>query len=219
MRFKKVLVSVLTGKKSRSVLPEEPKKTQQDEQKLVALLKEGDETAFRLLIRKYQSKLYSIAYGITLDREESLDIVQDVFLKVYQKIHAFRGDSSLSTWLHRITVNLCLNWRRRWSRRFRWHHQPLEREEGGDYPELGTSDALPERLYERKEMKEMLWDQLKALPKEARVVFVLKEMEGLSYDEIAQTLQIKPGTVSSRLFYARRRLRKSIEKILSEEKN
>ena len=113
--------------------------------------------AFRLLIRTYQSKLYSIAYGITLDREESLDIVQDVFLKVHQKIHTFREESSLSTWLHRITVNLCLNWKRRWTRRFRWHHQPLERQEGGDYPQLGTSDAVPETLYEKKELKEIVF--------------------------------------------------------------
>jgi RNA polymerase sigma-70 factor (ECF subfamily) len=186
----------------------------EDEKRLVALLKKGDEAAFRLLIQKYQSKLYGIAYGITLDREESLDIVQDVFLKVYQKIHLFREESSLSTWLHRITVNLCLNWKRRWLRRFKWHHQPLEIQEGGDYPELGTVEDLPETLYEQKELKKMLWEQLKELPEEARAVFVLKEMEGLSYDEIAKTLRIKTGTVSSRLFYARKKLRNGLKKSL-----
>jgi RNA polymerase sigma-70 factor (ECF subfamily) len=195
-----------------------PTRNQEDENRLVALLKEGDQTAFRLLIRKYQSKLYSIAYGITLDREESLDIVQDVFLKVHEKIHTFRAESSLATWLHRITVNLCLNWKRRWARRFRWHHQPLEHEDGGDYPELGTSDTAPETLYEQKELKDILWNQLKKLPHEARAVFVLKEMEGLSYDEIAGVLNIKTGTVSSRLFYAREKLRKGLKKTLGEEK-
>lgn len=194
-------------------MPNTLNKNLEDETKLVALLKAGDETAFRLLIQKYQSKLYSIAYGITLDREESLDIVQDVFLKVYQKIHAFREESSLSTWLHRITVNLCLNWKRRWIRRFRWHHQPLEIEDGGDYPELGTNENMPEKLYEQKELKKMLWEQLKDLPEEARAVFVLKEMEGLSYDEIAETLRIKTGTVSSRLFYARKKLRHGLKKV------
>jgi RNA polymerase sigma-70 factor (ECF subfamily) len=195
-------------------VPNTLSKKPEDEARLVALLKAGDETAFRLLIRKYQSKLYSIAYGITLDREESLDVVQDVFLKVYQKIHSFRGESSLSTWLHRITVNMCLNWKRRWMRRFKWHHQPLEREEGGDYSELGTTETLPGTLYEQKELKEILWEQLKDLPEEARAVFVLKEIEGLSYDEIAKTLRIKTGTVSSRLFYARKKLRKGLKKVL-----
>jgi RNA polymerase sigma-70 factor (ECF subfamily) len=195
-------------------VPNTLSKKPEDEARLVALLKAGDETAFRLLIRKYQSKLYSIAYGITLDREESLDVVQDVFLKVYQKIHSFRGESSLSTWLHRITVNMCLNWKRRWMRRFKWHHQPLEREEGGAYSELGTTETLPGKLYEQKELKEILWEQLKDLPEEARAVFVLKEIEGLSYDEIAKTLRIKTGTVSSRLFYARKKLRKGLKKVL-----
>ena len=130
--------------------------TFENEDALVERLKQGDDKAFRIFIRQYQSKLYGIAFGITLDREESLDIVQDVFLIVYQKIHTFRGESSLSTWLHRITVNMCLNWKRRWTRRFKWHHQPLEKDEGGDYPELGTTDALPETLYEQKELKEIL---------------------------------------------------------------
>ena len=109
-----------------------------DERRLVSGLKKGQEEAFRVLIRRYQDKLFSIAYGITLDREESLDIVQEVFLKVYQKIHMFRKDASLSTWLRRITINESLNWRRKWRRRFKWQHRPLEREDSSDYPELVT---------------------------------------------------------------------------------
>jgi RNA polymerase sigma-70 factor (ECF subfamily) len=190
-----------------------------DERRLVSGLKKGQEEAFRFLIRRYQSKLFSIAYGITLDREETLDILQDVFLRVYQKIHTFREEASLSTWLHRMTINLCLNWQRRWKRRFRWHHQPLERDDAGDYPELGTHDNYPETLYERKEFEKALWEALNALTEEARAVFVLKEMEGLSYDEIAKILKIRRGTVSSRLFYARKALRKALKSYLEDEKN
>ncbi len=169
-----------------------------------------------MLIQQYQDKLFSIAYGITLDREESLDIVQEVFLKVFQKIHTFREESRLSTWLHRITVNLCLNWQRRWKRRFRWHHQPLQREGATDRPELATNDDYAEALSERKEFEKVLWEGLKALSEEARAVFVLKEVEGLSYDEIAKTLKIKKGTVSSRLFYARKTLRGFLRPYLEE---
>jgi RNA polymerase sigma factor (sigma-70 family) len=85
-------------------------------------LQRGDEWAFQLLVRRYRKKIFSIAFGITVDAEESKDIVQEVFLQVYQRIGNFRSDASLSTWLHRITVNRCLNWKRRWTRRFKWMH-------------------------------------------------------------------------------------------------
>ncbi len=188
-----------------------------DETRLTSLLKQGDEGAFPLLVEQYQGRLFGVAYGITLEREESLDIVQEVFLKVWQNIHTFREESTLSTWLRRITVNECLNWQRRWKRRFRWRHQPLERDDAGDYPELGTDDGNPETLYQKKELEKLLWEKLGELPEDARTVFVLKEMEGLSYDEIAQTLSIKRGTVSSRLFYARKRLKKLLKPHLDEE--
>ncbi|MCP4664759.1 MAG: sigma-70 family RNA polymerase sigma factor [Deltaproteobacteria bacterium] len=182
-----------------------------------SLLKQGHEEAFRVLVRRYQKKLFGIAYGITLDREESLEIVQEVFLKVFQKIHSFRGESSLSTWLHRITVNHCLNWQRRWKRRLKWRHQPLEREDGADYPELGSDEESPHSLYQGKEVERIFKEKLSGLPEEARTVFVLKELEGLSYDEIAKTLKIKRGTVSSRLFYARKRLKESLSNYMDED--
>lgn len=190
-----------------------------DESTLVSLLKQGQEDAFRVLVRRYETRVFSIAYGITLDREESLDIVQEVFLKVYQNIHGFREESRLSTWLHRITVNLCLNWKKRWKRRFRWHHQPLERDESGNDLKSGTEAHYPDALYEKKEFEKIFWDRLNELPEKTRAVFVLKEVEGLSYDEIAKTLGVRTGTVSSRLFYARKRLKQSLKQYLEEGKD
>ncbi len=190
-----------------------------DESTLVSLLKQGQEDAFRVLVRRYETRVFSIAYGITLDREESLDIVQEVFLKVYQNIHTFREESRLSTWLHRITVNLCLNWKKRWKRRFRWHHQPLERDQSGNDLKSGTEAHYPDALYEKKEFQKIFWDRLNELPEKTRAVFVLKEVEGLSYDEIAKTLGVRTGTVSSRLFYARKRLKESLKQYLEEGKN
>jgi len=188
-----------------------------DERRLVSSLKERQEEAFRILIRRYKTKLFSIAYGITSDREQSFDIVQEVFLKVYENIHSFREDSSLSTWLHRITVNQCLNWKRRWKRRFRWHHQSIETDGGGYDPELRSDSHYTETAYEKKEFEKKLWEKIGELPEEARIVFVLRELEGLSYDEIAKTLKIKTGTVSSRLFYARKRLKEELKEYLEEE--
>ena len=190
-----------------------------DERLLVSGLKKGQEEAFRFLMRRYEKRLFNIAYGITLDREESLDILQEVFLKVYQKIHTFKQEARLSTWLHRITVNVSLNWQRRWKRRFRWHHEPLEQDGHGEHRELGTNDHYPQSLLEKKEFEKTLWQGLRALSDEARAVFVLKELEGLSYEDIAKILKIKRGTVSSRLFYARKALRAYLEPYLREQED
>lgn len=200
-------------------MSDEVDKHLEDESTLVSLLKQGQEDAFRVLVRRYETRVFSIAYGITLDREDSLDIVQEVFLKVYQNIHTFREESRLSTWLHRITVNLCLNWKKRWKRRFRWHHQPLERDESGNDLKSGTEAHYPDALYEKKEFEKIFRDRLNELPEKTRAVFVLKEVEGLSYDEIAKTLGVRTGTVSSRLFYARKRLKESLKQYLEEGKN
>ena len=174
-----------------------------DDRTLVSLLKQNHEGAYRVLVRQYQRKVFRVAFGITMDHEESLDIVQEVFLKVHQNIQTFEEKAALSTWIHRITVNQCLNWKRRWKCRFRWQHQPLKE---SDLPELGTDGEKPDILYEKEELRHLLQEGLKRLPKDARTVFVLKELEGLSYEDIARTLNIKRGTVSSRLFYARKKL-------------
>jgi len=185
----------------------------EDEKRLVFRLKQGHEGAFRELIRQYQTRLQGIAYGITLDREESSDIVQEVFLKVYQNIHTFREEARLSTWLYRITVNQCLNWLRRWKRKFKWHHIAHGNDDADTF---GGFANYPEALYQGKECQTIFWKILNRLPEEARAVFVLKEWEGLSYEEIAGALHIKKGTVSSRLFYTRQRLKEALQKYLDE---
>lgn len=182
------------------------------EDELIERLKKGQEEAYRVLVREYHSRLYSLACGITMDREESQDILQEVFLKVCSNIKGFKGKSSLFTWLRRITVNESLNWRRRAKRRFRWKHQPLDTEvtEGG--VELESQESGPEAMYQKKELEKSLNNGLNLLSEEARTIFALRELEGLSYDEIAAQLNLSKGTVSSRLFYARQRLKEFLEK-------
>ncbi|MFC1885062.1 RNA polymerase sigma factor [Thermodesulfobacteriota bacterium] len=188
-----------------------------DEDRLISLLVKGQEDAFSILIKRYQGRLLSIAYGITLDREESQEIVQEVFLKVFQKISTFKRQSSLSTWLHRITINQCLNWRRKWKRRARWQHQSIDADEAFHAPELASEENGPETLFRKTEFQKVFKEKLRSLPEDARAVFTLKELEGLSYDEIARIMKIKKGTVSSRLFYARKKIKKSLSEYLNGE--
>ncbi len=182
-----------------------------DEKELIIGLKQGQERAFSLLVHRYRDRLTRVAYGIVLEREESLEIVQDVFVSVYKNISGFRGESGLSTWLVRITINLSLNWKRRWKRRFRWGHRSLDSQAFVKATEKMVE--TPEAQYRGKELEVRIMDAVARLPEKTRAVFVLNTLEGLSYGEIAQALDIKIGTVKSRLFQAR----KSLSKVVGEE--
>jgi RNA polymerase sigma-70 factor (ECF subfamily) len=183
-----------------------------DEKELIKGLKQGNEQAFSLLVHRYRDRLTRVAYGIVLEREESLEIVQDVFVSVYKSIGSFRGESGLSTWLVRITINLSLNWKRRWKRRFRWAHRSLDSQDF--VKETEKRGDTPEAQYQGKELEARIMDAVGKLPDKTRAVFVLNTLEGLSYGEIGQALEIKIGTVKSRLFQAR----KQIAKAVGEEK-
>ena len=182
-----------------------------DEKKVINRLKKKEERAFVLLVRRFQARLFSIAYAMTLDSEESRDIVQEVFLKVFRSMDRFKGDARLSTWLHRITVNECLNWRRRWRIRRRSQHRPLT-DESDDPAAVNLTDKEdPESRLRVKEIRDRYLATLQALPEKTRAVFVLKELEGMSYEQIGATLGLKRGTVASRIHNARRKLKKSLQ--------
>jgi RNA polymerase sigma-70 factor (ECF subfamily) len=186
-----------------------------DEERLLLDLKNGDEKAFGMLVSLYQAKLKNVAYGITLDIEESADIIQDVFLKAYAGIERFKGESSLYTWLRRITINESLNWVRKWKRRFRWQHQSIDQEDGA-VPDLVSDTPGPEENLSNRQISGLLKKGLDSLPEKARTILILKEVEGLSYDEIGELMGINKGTVSSRIFYAREKLRGYLKGIESE---
>ena len=187
-----------------------------DDSRLITDLKNGNERAYRQLVDKYQAKLRNVAYGITLDAEESADIIQDVFLKAYMGIDKFKGESSLYTWLRRITINESLNWVRKWKRRFRWQHQSLDREDGSSL-DIESDEAGPESTLRNKQVAGILREGLDKLPEKARAVIVLKEVEGLSYEEIGDLMGISKGTVSSRIFYAREKLREYLKGVESND--
>lgn len=188
-----------------------------NDKELILRLQRGDEWAFQLLVRRFRKKIFSIAFGITLDAEESQDIMQEVFLQVYRTIGDFRGDASLSTWLHRITVNRSLNWKRRWARQFKWLHLSIDSTEGQPAAEPESDLPSAEMRLANVQTRRQIDNALKMLPDQARTVFVLRELEGLSYEEIADVAGIKLGTVRSRLFHARKRLREILQPWVEEE--
>jgi len=187
------------------------------DEELILRLQRGDEWAFQLMVRRFRKKIFSIAFGITLDAEESQDIMQEVFLQVYRTIGNFRGDASLATWLHRITVNRSLNWKRRWARRFKWLHVSSDSTEGLQAVEPESDLPSPEIRVANAQTRRQIDNALKMLPDQARTVFVLREIEGLSYEEIADAIGIKLGTVRSRLFHARKRLKEILQPLMEEE--
>lgn len=182
-----------------------------DEQDLVERLKKGQQWAFNTLVRHYQARLLKIAFGITLDREESLEIVQDVFTRAFQNIQTFRHDAGLATWLRKITINQCLNWKRKWKRRFKWNHDTIKSDNDLSLFEAVNKNDDPEMRYCEKEFKKNLRGAIKTLPEKIRTVLVLNVFEGLSYEEISKTLNINKGTVSSRMHFARKKLVDSLK--------
>ena len=189
-----------------------------NDEELILRLQRGDEWAFQLLVRRFRKKIFSIAFGITLDTEESQDITQEVFLQVHQSIGNFRGDASLSTWLHRLTVNRCLNWKRRWTRRFKWLHVSIDSADDQPAAEPESDLPTPETRVANAQTRQQIDNALKRLPDQARTIFVLRELEGLSYEEIANATGIKLGTVRSRLFHERKRLKEILQPLVEEEK-
>lgn len=177
-----------------------------DEQHLVEQLRQGDRKAFAVLVNTFQKRLLKVACGITLDPEESREIVQEVFITVFRQIHSFRQDAALYTWLRKMTVNHCLNWKRRWKRRFRWQHDPITRENDSGLSFEDPPMETPETLIQKKQFQDRLMAAVRHLPEKTRTVFVLYALEGLSYEEIADFLRIRKGTVASRLYHARKQV-------------
>jgi RNA polymerase sigma-70 factor (ECF subfamily) len=167
----------------------------------------GDESAFAELVSDHQRMVVQLAVNLLGDRDEALDLSQDVFLRVFRTIARFRGQSSLKTWIYRIAVNQARNRHRFWRRRRRADQVSLDLHvaEHGDL--RSTADVGPERVLQQKELAAALKHAFDALPFDQRTAIVLREIDGLSYEEIAFSLGVAVGTVKSRLTRARQALR------------
>jgi len=183
-----------------------------DEAELVQRCANGDDAACGELVAQHQRMVYQLAFHLLGNREEALDLSQEVFLRVFRTVGSFRGQSSLRTWLFRIVVNQARN-RQRWWRRRRQSDQVSLDQHVVDHgePRQPGDDASPDRVLARKQTARRLWDALDRLPFDQRTAIVLREFDGLSYDEIAFSLDIAVGTVKSRLTRARHALRADLQ--------
>ena len=183
---------------------------------LVHACKDGDVAAFEQLVKRYDVRLFSIAQHITHNREDAEDAVQDAFFKTFRNLTQFRENSQFSTWLIRITVNESLmKLRKQRSNREVSFDEDFQSEEHIAAFELADWTPNPEDLYRGSELRNILRSELQELQPSLRVVFVLRDIEGLSNQETAEALELTPVAVKARLWRARLRLRKQLSKYFS----
>jgi RNA polymerase sigma-70 factor (ECF subfamily) len=185
------------------------------DEELVAMSKAGDIKAFEELVCRYERKTYTIAYRMMGNYEDANDLAQEAFLRAFQSINTFRGESSFSTWLCRIVTNVCRDELRK---RYRISIESLDKEVSfGDWEikkQIPASDPGPDEIYEQRELQLELQELIATLAPEFRLTLVLREIQGLTYEEIAEQLECSLGTVKSRISRARNYLK---EKLLARQ--
>ncbi|MDP6038361.1 MAG: sigma-70 family RNA polymerase sigma factor [Candidatus Latescibacteria bacterium] len=177
---------------------------------IVAKVLDGNTGAFSNLVRRHHERVFNTAFGLVGDLDEADDLAQEAFIKVFRSLKRFRGQSLFSTWLYRIAVNCCLDFLKSKHRRSTAsldEHQGIQ-----DFPQIWRENSEDADVsVQRRELQEILELALDKLPEEYRVTFVLREIEGMAYEEIAELLKCSVGTVKSRLFRGRAKLRESLQ--------
>ena len=186
------------------------------DQELVERVQSGEKAAFDILVRIYEHKLANVISRYIHDQSEELDVAQDAFITAYCALPDFPGDSAFYTWLYRIAINTAKNHLVAASRRPPKDDINAEEAEQFDAGSGLKEYATPERLALRSELAGTIQDAIEALPEELRVAIVLRELEGLSYEEIASAMECPIGTVRSRIFRARDAIDKQIRPLLDE---
>lgn len=180
--------------------------TREQEASIVRKVLGGDANAFETLVLEYEKNVYNIALRMTGNSEDAADMTQEAFIKAYNSLQSFRGDSKFSVWLYRIVSNVCLDFLRSKNRR-PTVSLSVEDDDGEDAQlDVADESQSPELLLDRKLTRDSVRRGLDSLPPDYRQILLLREIQGLSYDEIAQALSLEVGTVKSRIFRARKRL-------------
>lgn len=190
-----------------------------DDQRLVERVQEGDKRAFDLLVLKYQHKIVKLVMRYVRDPTEALDVTQEAFIKAYRALPKFRGDSAFYTWLYRIAINTAKNYIVAMNRRPLEYDLDLQDPEQHEWNVRLRDEDSPEGVVMREELRETVENTIASLPDELRTAIMLREIDGLSYEEIAHAMECPVGTVRSRIFRAREAIDRSIQPLLDETKS
>jgi RNA polymerase sigma-70 factor (ECF subfamily) len=178
---------------------------------LVGLAQEGNIEAFETLVERYHSRIYSLTYQMTSNREDAEDLTQEIFIKALQALPKFKGKSSFYTWLYRIGINKTINYRKKRNRRRPLSLDSLEEEKGeGIALREGDKQCSPDRDMRLQELKVKLNEAIDTLSEKHRTVVIMHDIEGVKHEEIAKIVGVSVGTVRSRLFYARQQLQAAL---------
>jgi RNA polymerase sigma-70 factor, ECF subfamily len=184
---------------------------------LIESAQSGDKDAFKKLVQRHQRRAFAIALGLLRDEQDAREVVQEAFLRVYRGLDSFHGGSTFFTWLYRIVTNLSIDLMRKPSRRDAVLDESREIDEA-DIPLLSRIDgADPLDVLRRAEIRNKLEAALDALPPYHRGVILMREVEGLSYEEMAEAMGVSKGTIMSRLFHARQKLQLALAACYAEE--
>jgi len=183
-----------------------------DDRELVESARKGDRDAFRTLFERYHRRAYALAFGVLRHQDDALDVVQDAFIKAHKYLDKFEGNSSFYTWLYRIVMNLAIDHLRK-HRRIRpveLDEQHLDETTAGDELLPKMLGGNPGRALLDKEIRARIDQALGELSENHRAVLVMRELEGMSYEEMAQAMNCSKGTIMSRLFHARKNMQKRL---------
>jgi RNA polymerase sigma-70 factor (ECF subfamily) len=211
---------VNSGGRSASNRSLERAKEAEEDRALIAQAQAGEMGAFRKLVERHERRAFAVALGLVRDDNDAREIVQDAFLRAYKNLASFQGSSSFFTWLYRIITNLSIDLMRKPGRQTAdFDETRVAADEGtADFPMLGQfSGADPVDVVRRTEIAARLSAALDALPSYHRTVIVLREVEGLSYEEMAQAMGVSKGTIMSRLFHARQKLQRALADCYAEQ--
>jgi RNA polymerase sigma-70 factor (ECF subfamily) len=187
-----------------------------DEARLIDRLVARDERAFSALVRAYERRVFALVLRMIGNAAEAEDIAQEVFVQVFKSVGSFRRESKLSTWIYRIAINLCKNRSKYLRVRHASDQEPLEPDEGGGAAAFGASER-PDDVATGKQVERVVQRALVALEPSFRECLVLRDLEDLSYEEIAEITGLPDGTVKSRIHRARARLKELVEEALGEK--
>ncbi len=198
--------------KSRASNQADRQREAKEDRALVERAKNGDRDAFRQLVERHQRRAFAIAIGLVRDENDAREIVQEAFLRVHKSLHKFQGSSSFFTWLYRIVKNLSIDLMRKPARREQeLFDNPQIADDAVVFPFISRIDgADPVDVVRRGEIAKRIQSALEALPPYHRSVIIMREVEGMSYQEMAEAMEVSKGTIMSRLFHARQKLQRAL---------